>query len=193
MVDAEVEIAMDPPDSDDTGVHWLNIVPVQECWDAIQYPFVVTTNLNKNLYLGCWVYHPWYGNSQITEPPYVTVKYIVFNGQFESFGYHAGPFHATFITHHSMFILPPPPPVPASAAAIHTWWRVLRSYLHLTSHAEHEAEVPKELELLLIKGKWSGEQKWNHSHLLSIHTHTLLKRPKSPYFPKYMVFLHTSF
>ncbi len=141
---------MSPPDTDDTEVRWLNITPVWEHWGAIQYPFVIATGLNKNLYLGCWIYHPWYGDGQITELPYVTAKYIIFNGRFVSFAYCAGPFHATFITHCSMFTLPPPPPAPASAVAIYTWWRTLRSYLCPTSHAEHEAGVPKELELLLI-------------------------------------------
>ncbi|KAK0246516.1 hypothetical protein EDD85DRAFT_784125 [Armillaria nabsnona] len=110
----------------DTEVCWLNIVPVQECWGAIQYPFVVATDLNKNLYLGCQIYHPWYGDGQITELPYVTAKYIVFNGRFVSFAYRAGPFHATFITHRSMFTLPPPPP----CASQH------RSHIHLVEGIE---------------------------------------------------------
>ncbi|PBK91813.1 hypothetical protein ARMGADRAFT_1031301 [Armillaria gallica] len=98
MVEPEDENVMDPPEPDDTEVHWLNIVPV---------------------------------DSQITELPYVTAKYIVFNGR--------------------MFTQPPPPPPPpACAAATHTWRRTLRSYLHPTSHAEHKAEAPKELKLLPI-------------------------------------------
>ncbi|PBK98982.1 hypothetical protein ARMGADRAFT_1025306 [Armillaria gallica] len=150
MVEPEDETTMDQPEPDDTEVRWLSIVPVRERWGAIQYPFVVATDLNKLLYLGCRIYHPWYGDGRITELPYATAKYIVFNGQFVTFAYRAGPFHATFITHRSMFTRPPPPLVPASAAAIHTWWRALRSYLRPTSHAEHEAEASKELELLPI-------------------------------------------
>ncbi|KAK0239386.1 hypothetical protein EDD85DRAFT_949229 [Armillaria nabsnona] len=143
MEEPEDEIAMNPPDSDNTEIRWLSIVPVQERWGAIQYPFVVATDLNKNLHLGGWIYHPWYGDGQITELPYVTAKYIVFNGRFVSFAYRTGPFHATFITHHSMFTLPPPPPAPASATAMYTWWRALRSYLHPTSHTEHNADKPR--------------------------------------------------
>ncbi|PBK85964.1 hypothetical protein ARMGADRAFT_1035945 [Armillaria gallica] len=150
MVEPEDAITMDQPEPDDTEVHWLSIIPVQECWGTIQYPFIVTTNLNKLLYLGCRIYHPWYGDGRITELPYVMAKYIVFNGQFVTFAYRAEPFHATFITHRSMFTQPPPPLAPASAAAICTWWRALRSYLCPTSHAEHEAEASKELELLPI-------------------------------------------
>ncbi len=128
MVDAEGEVSpalardsnMDSLDSDYTVAHWLNIVPVWEHWRAIQYPFVVITNLKEDLYLRCQIYHPWYSNGLITELPYVMAKYVVFNARFESFGYQAGPFHITFITHCSMFTLLPPSSAPASATAIHT-------------------------------------------------------------------------
>ncbi|SJL01190.1 uncharacterized protein ARMOST_04508 [Armillaria ostoyae] len=159
MPDTEGEIAPalakdpneEPPDSDYTAACWLNIVPVREQWGAIQYPLIVSTDFNEDLFLRCRIYHPWYGNGQITELPYITAKYVVFNAQFESFGYRAGPFHATFITHQDRFTLLPPPPAPANAAAMHTWWKVVRSFFHPTPHTEPlEAEPPRELELLAV-------------------------------------------